>query len=509
MAVPYTFAGQTGPIPLAELDSNFATSITLGSTALTLGSTASTLTGVSITGNAGTATNLFGGVANNIPYQTAGSTTNFIAAPSVINTFLSWNGTNFVWTTPSATGVTSFNTRTGAVTLTNTDVTTALGYTPYNPGVNTVLTSANFSTYAPTLTGTGASGTWNINVTGNAVNVTGTVAAANGGTGLTSPGTSGNVLTSNGTGWVSSPAAAAGVTSVTGTAPIASSGGTTPAISISQSNTTTDGYLSSTDWNTFNSKGSGTVTSVAGTGTVNGITLTGTVTSSGSLTLGGTLSGVDLTTQVTNTLPAGNGGTGITSPGASGNVLTSNGTAWISSPPASGATAQVIVLGTAVVGTASTTAGQPIYGKSVTVASSTWYHFEGYFSVSKSAGATTHVIDVLFGGTATINSIDWSSINNWSATSSNYTGYTGGAGSSVGTSAAATAVTGNLTAATTFATVYYMSGYVSVNAGGTFTPQYATSVAVAGAYTTAVGSWFSITAVAPVTGSGLITGSWA
>jgi hypothetical protein len=61
--------------------------------------------------------------------------------------------------------------------------------------------------------------------------------------------------------------------------------------------------------------GSGTVTSVGGTGTVNGITLTGTVTTSGSLTLGGTLSGVDLTTQVTGTLPVANGGTGITSLG--------------------------------------------------------------------------------------------------------------------------------------------------------------------------------------------------
>ena len=58
--------------------------------------------------------------------------------------------------------------------------------------------------------------------------------------------------------------------------------------------------------------GAGTVTSVAGTGTVNGLTLTGTVTSSGSLTLGGTLSGVNLTTQVTGTLPIGNGGTGAT-----------------------------------------------------------------------------------------------------------------------------------------------------------------------------------------------------
>ena len=57
----------------------------------------------------------------------------------------------------------------------------------------------------------------------------------------------------------------------------------------------------------------GTVTSVSGTGTVNGITLTGTVTSSGSLTLGGTLANVDLTSQVTGTLPTGNGGTGSTS----------------------------------------------------------------------------------------------------------------------------------------------------------------------------------------------------
>jgi len=56
----------------------------------------------------------------------------------------------------------------------------------------------------------------------------------------------------------------------------------------------------------------GTVTSVGGTGTVNGITLTGTVTSSGNLTLGGTLSGVNLTTQVTGTLPVANGGTGAT-----------------------------------------------------------------------------------------------------------------------------------------------------------------------------------------------------
>jgi hypothetical protein len=81
---------------------------------------------------------------------------------------------------------------------------------------------------------------------------------------------------------------------------------------MAQATGSVDGYLSATDWTTFNSKGNGTVTSVGGTGTVNGITLTGTVTSIGSLTLGGTLSGVDLTTQVTGTLPIANGGTGET-----------------------------------------------------------------------------------------------------------------------------------------------------------------------------------------------------
>jgi hypothetical protein len=105
------------------------------------------------------------------------------------------------------------------------------------------------------------------------------------------------------------------------------SGGIVNTIPIRQSSTSSNGWLSSTDWNTFNNKApatsgtsilygngsggfnnvtigsgitfaggtlsatgsGGTVTSVSGTGTVNGLTLTGTVTTSGSLTLGGTL----------------------------------------------------------------------------------------------------------------------------------------------------------------------------------------------------------------------------
>ena len=43
MAVPYSFATQTGSIPLSQLDSNFATAITLGNTAVVLGNTYSTI----------------------------------------------------------------------------------------------------------------------------------------------------------------------------------------------------------------------------------------------------------------------------------------------------------------------------------------------------------------------------------------------------------------------------------------------------------------------------------
>lgn len=87
------------------------------------------------------------------------------------------------------------------------------------------------------------------------------------------------------------------VTSVGTSAPL--SGGPitdSGTISISQATSTTDGYLSSIDWNTFNNKtdNTGTVTEVNGTGTVNGITLTGTVNTSGDLTLGGTLSGITI-----------------------------------------------------------------------------------------------------------------------------------------------------------------------------------------------------------------------
>lgn len=97
-------------------------------------------------------------------------------------------------------------------------------------------------------------------------------------------------------------ATGAGVTDVTGTLPIVSTGGTTPDISIRQSSSVDDGYLSASDWIVFNDKQDALVsgtniktinsTSVLGSGNIAvqaSLTLTTTGTSGPATLVGATL----------------------------------------------------------------------------------------------------------------------------------------------------------------------------------------------------------------------------
>lgn len=58
------------------------------------------------TGNAASATNITGGTANQIPYNTGAGATTFIAAPTTATTFLTWNGSAFTWSNVSPSGST-------------------------------------------------------------------------------------------------------------------------------------------------------------------------------------------------------------------------------------------------------------------------------------------------------------------------------------------------------------------------------------------------------------------
>ena len=70
MGVPYTFSTSTSSIPLSQLDTNFATPVTIGSTTVALGNTTTTLAGLTgVTSSAITDSAL---TANQIVYAGTG-----------------------------------------------------------------------------------------------------------------------------------------------------------------------------------------------------------------------------------------------------------------------------------------------------------------------------------------------------------------------------------------------------------------------------------------------------
>jgi len=291
-------------------------------------------TGISVTGSPITTSGTLN-ITNTAPDQTVSiasgtgiSATGTYPAFTVANTG--------VTSAVAGTGI-SVSGSTGAVTVTNTapDQTVALtgAGTTVVTGTYPNFTITSTDSTTGTVTSVAATAGTGISVTGSPITTSGTLNITNtapdqtvaiaSGTGISVTGTYPNFTVTN-----TSPSSGGTVTSVTGTAPVVSSGGNTPAISMPAATNSVDGYLTSTDWTTFNNKGSGTVTSVtatspvtstggttpviampAATTSVNGyLTSTdwttfnnkgnGTVTSVAALTLGTT--GTDLSSTVAN-----------------------------------------------------------------------------------------------------------------------------------------------------------------------------------------------------------------
>ena len=212
--------------------------------------------------------------------QTALSGTGFVKISGTTisydnSTYLTGNQTITLSGDITGSGTTAITTTIGALKVTNGMLAGSIDYAKMNAAT------------VPT---------WNQNTSGTATNITAT---------SNSTLTTLSALSLPYSQLTGAPSLAGYVTSVTGTSPIASSGGTMPVISISQATNSTSGYLSSTDWNTFNNKQA----TLSGTGFVkisgttisydNSTYLTGnqTITLSGDITGSGT-------TAITTTIGA-------------------------------------------------------------------------------------------------------------------------------------------------------------------------------------------------------------
>lgn len=114
------------------------------------------------TATIGKATNIANGTANQIPYQSAANTTSFVTAPTTSDTYLKWSGSAFVWSSSTASGVTSVAGRTGDVTLSTSDIS---GYGSFSSITVTNEASASIynTTYGSIISGTLQTTTTNSN----------------------------------------------------------------------------------------------------------------------------------------------------------------------------------------------------------------------------------------------------------------------------------------------------------------------------------------------------------
>jgi hypothetical protein len=148
---------------------------------------------------------------------------------------------------------------------------------------------------------------------------------------------------------------------------------------------------------------------------------------------------------------------------------------------------------------------QNLFGVGVTLAGSTVYEFDAVIALSKTAGTNSHSMGLGFGGTATINNIGYDVQLNQNAMTA-FNSSTNIVNLFLQTVANSTVTSASAAASQYF--VIHLKGTVSVNAGGTFIPQYTLSAAPGGAYSTAAGSFFRLRPIGAA-GSDTNIGSWS
>ena len=341
--------GVTGILPIANGGTN-ASDASTARTNLDVpandGTGATGTWSISISGNAATATD---GVVTTGSYADPSWITSLDdgkVLPSMTgNTgkYLTTDGTDSSWDTITLPTV---NDGTLTLATSGTGLSGSASFTANQAGAGsfTVASNATDANTASTIVARDASGNFTAGtitaaLSGNASGLSSTLAVTSGGTGQTTytngqlliGNTTGSTLTkaaltagtgitvTNGSGAITIAATNNGtVTSVTGTAPVVSSGGATPAISMAAATTSVNGYLTSTDWNTFNNKttNTGTVTSI-----IAGTYLTGgTITTTGTLAVDAT--NLNTASKVVARDASGNFNAGTITAALSGNATT-------------------------------------------------------------------------------------------------------------------------------------------------------------------------------------------
>jgi hypothetical protein len=155
---------------------------------------------------------------------------------------------------------------------------------------------------------------------------------------------------------------------------------------------------------------------------------------------------------------------------------------------------------------ANSTATQKVFGVGVTLAASTVYAFNALYLFNKSTGANTHNLSLSFGGTATVNNIQYQGLYNRGDYTATSDWITRAASIFAQSKTAFIAAYSIFSAAQTVQ--FILDGTVSINGSGTFIPEYTLSAAPGGAYQTMAGSAFYIWPIGAA-GANTSVGPWA